>query len=127
MQMSDTRVLVVDDSSTMRRIIKNTLSRIGFENTIEAEHGIDALAKLKATGADIILTDWNMPEMDGMTFVKSVRGSDTYKGIPIIMVTTEAAKAEVLEALKQGVNDYIVKPFTPDALKEKVERILVKA
>lgn len=125
--MGGLKVLIVDDSSTMRRIIRNTLDKIGFQNIVEAENGIDALTKLKAEGAEIILTDWNMPEMDGMTFVKTVRGSDTYKGIPIMMITTEAAKAEVVEALKQGVNDYIVKPFTPDALKEKMERFTVKA
>ncbi len=121
--MSDLKVLVVDDSSTMRRIIKNTLNKIGFTNVVEAENGIDALSKLKDGGAGLILTDWNMPEMDGMTFLKSVRGSDTFKNIPVMMITTEAAKTEVVEALKQGVNDYIVKPFTPEALKEKVERL----
>ncbi len=124
--MSDVKILVVDDSSTMRRIIINTLSKIGYPTTVEAEHGIDGLTKLKEGGFGLILTDWNMPEMDGLTFVKTVRGSDTFKGIPIIMITTEAAKTEVVEALKQGVNDYIVKPFTPDALKEKVERVMTK-
>lgn len=123
--MTDIKVLVVDDSSTMRRIIKNTLNKMNMNNIIEAENGIDALAKLKEGGTGLILTDWNMPEMDGMTFVKSVRGSDTFKDIPVIMITTEAAKTEVVEALKHGVNDYIVKPFTPDALKEKVEKLFV--
>lgn len=122
--MSDIKVLVVDDSSTMRRIIRNTLSKVGFNNVVEAENGIDALSKMRENAIGLILTDWNMPEMDGLTFVKSVRGSDTFKNIPIIMVTTEAAKTEVVEALKQGVNDYIVKPFTPEALKEKVEKII---
>ncbi|MCM8812362.1 MAG: response regulator [Candidatus Omnitrophica bacterium] len=122
--MSNVKILVVDDSSTMRRIIKNTLQKIGFENSVEAENGIDALSKLKAGGFNLILTDWNMPEMDGLTFVKSVRGSDTFKMIPVIMITTEAAKTEVVEALKQGVNDYIVKPFTPEALKAKVTRFI---
>lgn len=118
------RILVVDDSSTMRRIIKNTLARVGYADAIEAENGIDALAKLKEGGISLILTDWNMPEMDGLTFVKTVRSSDSFKKIPIIMVTTESAKAEVVEALKEGVNDYVVKPFTPESLKEKVSRIL---
>ena len=122
--MSDVKILVVDDSSTMRRIIKNTLDKLGYKNTVEAENGIDALGKLKENMVQLILTDWNMPEMDGLTFAKSVRGSDTFKSIPIVMITTEAAKKEVVEALKQGVSDYIVKPFTSEALKEKVERFL---
>ncbi|RKY36872.1 MAG: two-component system response regulator [Candidatus Omnitrophota bacterium] len=122
--MSDLKILVVDDSSTMRRIIKNTLARLGYSNVVEAEHGIDGLGKLKEGDFSLILTDWNMPEMDGLTFVKSVRGSDTFKHIPIIMVTTEAAKTEVVEALKQGVNDYVVKPFTPDALKAKLSKFI---
>lgn len=114
------KFLVVDDSSTMRRIIKNSLKRIGFEDIIEAENGRDALEKL--ADVDIILTDWNMPEMDGLEFVKRVRASDTK--IPILMVTTNAAKDDIVEALKNGVNNYIVKPFTPETLKEKVEAVL---
>lgn len=114
------KFLVVDDSSTMRRIIKNSLKRIGFEDIVEAENGRDALEKL--TDVDIILTDWNMPEMDGLEFVKRVRGSN--QSIPILMVTTNAAKDDIVEALKHGVNNYIVKPFTPETLKEKVETVL---
>lgn len=114
------KFLVVDDSSTMRRIIKNSLKRIGFEDIVEAENGRDALEKL--TDVDIILTDWNMPEMDGLEFVKRVRTSN--KVIPILMVTTNAAKDDIVEALKHGVNNYIVKPFTPETLKEKVETVL---
>ena len=117
-------ILVVDDSSTMRRIIKNTLLRVGYPDIIEAENGIDALTKLKENHIDLILTDWNMPEMDGLTFVKSVRSSDSFSHIPVIMVTTESAKTEVVEALKEGVNDYVVKPFTPEALKEKTSKFL---
>ncbi len=114
------KFLVVDDSSTMRRIIKNSLKRIGFEDIVEAENGKDGLDKL--TDVDIILTDWNMPEMDGLEFVKRVRSSNT--AIPILMVTTNAAKDDIVEALKNGVNNYIVKPFTPETLKEKVESVL---
>jgi two-component system chemotaxis response regulator CheY len=114
------KFLVVDDSSTMRRIIKNSLKRIGFEDIVEAENGRDALEKL--TDVDIILTDWNMPEMDGLEFVKRIRASDSK--IPILMVTTNAAKDDIVEALKNGVNNYIVKPFTPETLKEKVEAVL---
>ncbi|MEW6536718.1 MAG: response regulator [Candidatus Auribacterota bacterium] len=118
------KVIVVDDSSTMRRIIKNTLSRLGMEDIVEAEHGLDALSKLD--GIDLIFTDWNMPEMDGLTFVKSVRASQTYKHIPIIMVTTEAGKEDIVEAIKSGVNNYVVKPFTPEVLKSKIEAVIGK-
>lgn len=114
------KFLVVDDSSTMRRIIKNSLKRIGYEDVEDAENGREALEKL--SGIDIILTDWNMPEMDGLEFVKQVRAQN--KTIPILMVTTNAAKDDIVEALKNGVNNYIVKPFTPETLKEKVETVL---
>ncbi len=116
------KILTVDDSSTMRRIIKNTLNRLDYTDVVEAEHGVDALAKM--AGVELVLTDWNMPEMDGLTFVKALRSNPQYNDIPIIMVTTEAAKKEILEAIKAGVTDYIVKPFTPDTLKEKIEKVL---
>jgi two-component system chemotaxis response regulator CheY len=116
------KILTVDDSSTMRRIIKNTLKRIGYEDVEEANDGLDGLNKLE--GVELILTDWNMPEMDGLTFVKKVRENSANDNIPIIMVTTEAAKKEILEAIKSGVSDYIVKPFTPDTLKEKIDKVL---
>ncbi|MDF1552893.1 MAG: chemotaxis response regulator CheY [Deferrisomatales bacterium] len=116
------KILTVDDSSTMRRIIKNTLNRIGYTDVVEAEHGVDALAKM--AGVELVLTDWNMPEMDGLTFVKTLRSNSQYTDVPIIMVTTEAAKKEILEAIKAGVSDYIVKPFTPDTLKEKIQKVL---
>jgi len=114
------KFLIVDDSSTMRRIIKNSLKRIGFEDIIEASNGKEALELFK--DVNIIMTDWNMPEMDGLEFVKAVRVQD--KAIPILMVTTNAAKDDIVEALKNGVNNYIVKPFTPETLKEKVEAVL---
>ncbi len=116
------KILTVDDSSTMRRIIKNTLTRLGYGDVVEAEHGVDALAKM--AGVEFVLTDWNMPEMDGLTFVKALRANPKYAEIPIIMVTTEAAKKEILEAIKAGVTDYVVKPFTPETLKEKMEKVL---
>lgn len=116
------KILTVDDSSTMRRIIKNTLNRIGHTDVVEAEHGVDALAKM--AGVELVLTDWNMPEMDGLTFVKALRSNAQYNDVPIIMVTTEAAKKEIIEAIKAGVSDYIVKPFTPDTLKEKIQKVL---
>ncbi len=118
------KVLVVDDSATIRRIVKNTLERIGYTDVVEAENGIDALTKLKEGDISLVLTDWNMPEMDGITLVKSIRASDKFGTVPVIMVTTEAEKNEVMEALQLGVNDYIVKPFTPDILKEKIEKVM---
>ncbi|MFC2140268.1 response regulator [Candidatus Auribacterota bacterium] len=114
------KILVVDDSSTMRRIIVNTLGQIGLSDVVEAKDGKDALGKI--AGVDIILTDWNMPEMDGLTFVKAVRTKD--KTTPIVMITTEAAKEDIIEAIKNGVNDYVVKPFTPDIIKEKINKLV---
>ncbi len=118
------KILVVDDSSTMRRIIKNTLQRLGYEDILEAEHGVQAWGILDSTEVQILITDWNMPEMNGLELVKKVRADERYKDIPIIMVTTEGGKAEVITALKAGVNNYIVKPFTPQVLKEKLEVVL---
>ena len=119
------KVLVVDDSSTMRRIIKNTLQRLGYEDILEAEHGLDAWNQMTAVeGINVLITDWNMPEMNGLELVKKVRAEEKYKDIPIIMVTTEGGKTEVITALKAGVNNYIVKPFTPQVLKEKLEVVL---
>lgn len=118
------KILVVDDSSTMRRIIKNTLQRLGYEDILEAEHGVQAWGILDSTEIQILITDWNMPEMNGLELVKKVRADERYKDIPIIMVTTEGGKAEVITALKAGVNNYIVKPFTPQVLKEKLEVVL---
>ena len=118
------KLLVVDDSVTMRRIIINTLKRIGHEEIIEAEDGADAFAKLETEGGiNFIITDWNMPNMSGLDFVNKVRGSD-FKGLPILMVTTRSIKEDIIEAMKAGVNSYIVKPFTPQTLKEKMDRIL---
>ncbi|MDJ0836260.1 MAG: response regulator [Acidobacteriota bacterium] len=114
--------LVVDDSSTMRRIISNTLKKIGYSNITEAEDGKDALSKLDGS-INIVITDWNMPNMDGLEFVKQVR-SGPYKAVPILMVTTNAAKDDVIQALKAGVNNYVVKPMTPETLEEKVNAIL---
>lgn len=120
------KFLVVDDSSTMRRIVKNTLSKIGYSDIMEAENGKEALDKLEAAGGvDMIVTDWNMPVMDGLKLVKNVR-SGPYKSVPILMVTTMAAKEDVIQALKAGVNNYVVKPMTPETLREKIDSILHK-
>lgn len=119
------KILVVDDSSTMRRIIKNTLQRLGHNDILEAEHGAEAWGIMGQTeGIDVLITDWNMPEMNGLELVKKVRAEEKYADMPIIMVTTEGGKAEVITALKAGVNNYIVKPFTPQVLKEKLEDVL---
>ncbi len=119
------RFITVDDSSTMRRIIKNTIKRIGYgDDVLEAENGKEALEILNTTPVDVIITDWNMPVMDGLTFVKKVRADKRFDDVPIIMVTTEAAKEDIITALKAGVNNYIVKPFTPDVLKDKIDTVL---
>lgn len=115
--------LVVDDSSTMRRILCNTIGTIGHETTA-AEDGLDALEKLKEHKFDVIMTDWNMPKMNGLELVRSIRAMEEYKTIPIIMVTTEGGKHEVITAIKEGVNNYIVKPFTAFTLREKLKSII---
>ncbi len=123
MPPADIKILVVDDMSTMRRIVKSILNQLGFTNIEEAENGKQALAKLKAEKFDFVVTDWNMPEMDGLELVKAIRSDDELKNIPVLMVTAEGKKESVIEALKAGVNNYIVKPFTPEVLKEKIEKI----
>ena len=123
MPPQDIRILVVDDMSTMRRIIKTILNQLGYSNIEEAENGKQAIGKLKKEKFDFVITDWNMPEMDGLELVKQIRSDDDLKSIPVLMVTAEAKKENVMEALKAGVNNYIVKPFTPEVLKEKMEKI----
>ncbi len=120
---TDIKILVVDDMSTMRRIIRTILNQLGYSNIEEAENGKQALAKLKKEKFDFVVTDWNMPEMDGLSLVKAIRADEELKHIPVLMVTAEAKKENVMEALKAGVNNYIVKPFTPEVLKEKMEKI----
>ena len=122
--MADLKILAVDDSPTMRRIILNTLKRAGYTDVVEAVDGKDALAKMEVDDFNFVITDWNMPEMDGLTFVTTLRKSDKHKKLPILMVTTRSVKDDILEAMKAGVNNYIVKPFTPDTLKEKIEQVL---
>ncbi len=122
--MADMKILAVDDSPTMRRIIINTLGRAGYNDIVEAEHGKDALAKMESESIDFVITDWNMPEMDGLAFVTNLRKKAEHAKIPILMVTTRSVKEDIVEALKAGVNNYIVKPFTPDTLKAKIDEIL---
>ena len=119
------KLLVVDDSSTMRRIIKNTLARLGYKDVLEGEDGVQGWAAMDANpDIEMLITDWNMPEMNGLELVKKVRADDRFTDLPIIMVTTEGGKAEVITALKAGVNNYIVKPFTPQVLKEKLGAVM---
>jgi len=119
------KLLVVDDSSTMRRIIKNTLARLGHKDVLEGANGVEGWEQMNAhPDIDMLITDWNMPEMNGLELVKKVRADERFKDTPIVMVTTEGGKAEVITALKAGVNNYIVKPFTPAVLKEKLDAVL---
>ena len=119
------KLLVVDDSSTMRRIIKNILARLGYIDVLEGGDGLEGWAALDANpDVEMLITDWNMPEMNGLELVKKVRADARFKDLPIIMVTTEGGKAEVITALKAGVNNYIVKPFTPQVLKEKLAAVM---
>ncbi|TFH64414.1 MAG: response regulator [Candidatus Zixiibacteriota bacterium] len=118
------KILAVDDSPTMRRIIVNTLKRAGYEDVTEASDGKDALAKMKVEQFNLVITDWNMPEMDGITFVSQIRSQDEFKDMPVLMVTTRSVKEDIIEAMKAGVNNYIVKPFTPETLGEKIGQVL---
>ena len=118
------KILVVDDLSTMRRLIKNILKQIGFTNVDEAENGQAALAKIGDGGNyDFVISDWNMPEMTGIELLKQVRANEATKDLPFLMVTAEAKKENVVEAVKAGVNNYIVKPFTAEVLQEKISKI----
>ncbi len=118
------RILFVDDSPTMRRIIANTLNKIGIEKYDQAENGLDALEKLHEEKYDLLLTDWNMPEMNGKELIEFIRGQEHLKNLPILMITTRGMEEDVLTAIRAGVNGYIVKPFTPDVLKKKMIEIL---
>ncbi|HAI11885.1 MAG TPA: two-component system response regulator [Phycisphaerales bacterium] len=119
------KVMLVDDSKTMRNIQKQVLAQLQITDIVEAVNGQDALSRVGAENPDLILLDWNMPTMDGMTFLKAFRQSDM--ATPVIMVTTEAERRRVIEAIKAGVNNYVVKPFTPDELKTRIEETMSKA
>ncbi len=120
------KILVVDDFATMRRIVKNILKQLGFENIEEAEDGEQAFNKLKGGGFKFVVSDWNMPNLDGLGLLKKVRSDPELKSLPILMVTAEAEKEKVVEAIKAGVSNYVVKPFTAEVLKEKMDKILSK-
>jgi two-component system chemotaxis response regulator CheY len=117
------KILIVDDFSTMRRIIKNLLRDLGFTNTVEADDGTTALPILQTGTIDFLVTDWNMPGMTGIELLRSVRADEKLKTIPVLMVTAEAKRDQIIAAAQAGVNGYVVKPFTAVALKEKIEKI----
>ncbi|MCP4414847.1 MAG: chemotaxis protein CheY [Gammaproteobacteria bacterium] len=117
------KILIVDDFSTMRRIIKNLLRDLGFTNTSEADDGLTALPMLQQGNFDFLVTDWNMPGMEGIELLKKVREDENLKTLPVLLVTAEAKKEQIVEAAQAGVNGYIVKPFTSGTLKEKIDKI----
>lgn len=117
------KILIVDDFSTMRRIIKNLLRDLGFSNTLEADDGSTALPMLKTGDFDFLVTDWNMPGMTGIELLKEVRADGNLKTLPVLMVTAEAKRDQIIEAAQAGVNGYVVKPFTAQVLKEKIDKI----
>ena len=118
------RVLIVDDSGTMRRIIRNNLKFAGFDDAVEAGNGVEGLAALEGNPIGLVITDWNMPEMNGIEFVKAIRAKDQYKTLPVLMITTMAEKEEIMVALSAGVSNYIVKPFDAETLKKKLDQVL---
>ncbi len=121
----DLKFLVVDDSVTMRRIVINSLKNLGYNNYVEAGDGKEALTKLGSDNSiNFIITDWNMPVLSGLELVKAIRSDDNVSSIPILMVTTRGVKEDIIEALQARVNNYIVKPFTPQILKEKIDQVL---
>lgn len=120
------KFLVVDDFSTMRRIVRNLLKELGFTNVDEAEDGVAALQKLQGGGFDFIVTDWNMPNMDGLTLLQTVRADPNLKALPVLMITAEAKKENIIAAAQAGASGYIVKPFTAATLNEKLTKIFEK-
>ncbi len=119
----DMKILIVDDFSTMRRIVKNLLRDLGFNNTQEADDGLTALPILKKGHIEFVVTDWNMPGMQGIDLLKTIRADDSLKHLPVLMITAEAKREQIIEAAQAGVNGYIVKPFTAITLKVKLEKI----
>jgi len=117
------KILVVDDFSTMRRIIKNLLRDLGFTNTYEADDGTTALPMLQTGNFDFLVTDWNMPEMQGIDLLRAVRSDQKLKALPVLMVTAESKREQIIEAAQAGVNGYIVKPFTAATLSEKISKV----
>jgi two-component system, chemotaxis family, chemotaxis protein CheY len=119
------KILVVDDFSTMRRIVRNLLKELGFSNVQEAEDGIDALKKLRAESFDFVVSDWNMPNMTGIELLREIRKDPALKHLPVLMVTAEAKKENIIEAAQAGASGYVVKPFTAITLDEKLKKIFL--
>jgi len=120
------KILIGDDFPTMRRIVKNIFKQLGYENFEEAEDGAQAYAKLRTGGFGFVVSDWNMPNMNGLELLKKVRSDPELKDMPFLMVTAEAEKDKVIAAIKAGVSNYVVKPFTAEILKEKMDKIFEK-
>ncbi|HLU19153.1 MAG TPA: chemotaxis response regulator CheY [Pusillimonas sp.] len=120
------KILVVDDFPTMRRIIKNLLKDLGFENVDEAEDGVMGLEKLRNNNFDLVVSDWNMPNMDGLTMLKAIRADAALSKLPVLMVTAEAKKENIIAAAQAGASGYVVKPFTAAVLEEKLNKIFEK-
>lgn len=118
------KVLIVDDFATMRRILKNILKKIGFTHILEADDGSNALKLLEKEKVDLVISDWNMPKMTGLEFLKAVRSNTAFKDLPFLMVTAEAQKQNIIEAVQAGVSNYVVKPFTEEVITEKLAKIL---
>jgi two-component system chemotaxis response regulator CheY len=121
---NELRFLVVDDFSTMRRIVKNLLQELGYQNVQEADDGQTALPMLKTGNFDFVITDWNMPQMPGLDLLKAVRADAALKHLPVLMVTAEAKREQIVEAAQAGVSGYVIKPFTAQTLSEKLNKIL---
>ena len=117
------KFLVVDDSATMRRIVVNSLRRIGYENSVEAADGAEALSNFDSS-VDFVITDWNMPNMSGLDFVRALRKREDGGATPILMVTTRSVREDIVQAAEAGVNNYVVKPFTPEILREKIDQAM---
>ena len=126
MSDSNLRFLVVDDFSTMRRIVRNLLKELGYTNADEAEDGAVALSKLKSEKFDFVVSDWNMPNMDGLTMLQNIRADPALAKLPVLMVTAEAKKENIIAAAQAGANGYVVKPFTAVTLEEKINKIFEK-
>jgi len=121
---ANVKILIVDDFATMRKILKNLLFQMGLKNVIEADDGTTALEVLAKEKVDLIISDWNVPKMTGIELLKAVRNDENLKSVKFIMVTAESQKGNVIEAIKLGVNQYVVKPFTPEVLREKLSKVL---
>ena len=126
MAVGSIKILVVDDFATMRKIIKNLLGQLGYKNVHEADDGSTALVMLKKERFDLIIADWNMPQMSGLDLLKTTRRNEKYKNTPFVMVTAEANKNNIVAAIQAGANEYIIKPFNANTLQEKIKKIFDK-